>query len=560
MSHLLVSNVVNKEKLREVQKETLEYLSNCLIKSFGPYGSNSTIGNNGFAVEYTKDGKSILEHIQFMGVIENCIRQDLSSITRQVVKQVGDGTTSAILLSNEIFKGLLTIESEDNIPPHEIITNFKNVVNGIIDIIDSNKKEMTLEKVHDIAYISTNGNDVLTDYIVKIYEKYGLDVFIDVGISLNENTVIKHMDGMNLETGISDSAFINTDKNTCEIKNPKIYAFKDPIDTLEMSSLFDHIISTNIGNHIEDGCYIPTVILAPKISRDVSYYMNNILATFNKIPFSTRPPLLIIDDIFETDKYDDIIKMCGCKTFNKYIDREQRENDKKLGLVPTPENVDEFAGSCELIVSDASKTKFINPSKMKNSEGEFTQEYKSLLDYITKELDKSIENGENANVIGTYRRRLQSLKGNLVDLLIGGISAADRDSDRDLIEDAVLNIRSAVKYGYGRAANYEGFHAAMTYVNSGENKDNKIANIILDAYVSLITKLYINSHIVLEEKDEYYKVGKPYDIRTEEYDYDDKLISSIKTDMVILESISKIVTLMYTSNQFICNDIALNIY
>lgn len=563
MSHLIVSNIVEKDKFREVQKDTLEYLSNCLIKSFGPHGSNSTIGNNGFAVEYTKDGKSILDHIQFMGVIENCIRQDLSSITRQVVKQVGDGTTSAILLSNEIFKGLTELDNDKNIssaPPYTIISEFKSIVNDLIKIIESNRSEMTLEKVRDIAHVSTNGNDTLTEYIVAIYEKYGLDVFVDVGVSLNENTIIKHMDGMNLESGLLDSAFINTTKNTCEIMRPKIYAFKDPIDTAEMSSLFDEIISSNIASHIEDGNYIPTVILAPKISRDVSYYMNNILSSFNSLPIANRPPLLIIDGIFETDKFEDIIKMCGCKTFNKYIDPEQKKRDIELGLAPTRENLHEFAGECEMISSDASKTKFINPSKMKDDNGNYTIEYKSLLDFINKELNRSIEEGENANVIGTYRRRLQSLKGNLVDFLIGGISAADRDSDRDLVEDAILNIRSAVKYGYGRAANYEGFNAIMKYLEEDKNKDNPIANIIKNAYVNLIYKLYINSGIILEEPLKYYEKGVPFNIRTSDYDYNGQIISSIKTDIVILESISKIITLMFTSNQFICNDISMNIY
>lgn len=550
--NLIVSNVVSEEKLRKVQKDTLELLANYLRKSFGPYGSNTTMGNVGYAVEYTKDGKSILERISFMGVIENCIRQDIWTITKEVVKQVGDGTTSAVLLSEEVFKGLLELNIDKQ--PYQIIRDFKQTVEKISDIILSNKKEMTLDQVYDIAYLSTNGNEEIANNIRYIYETYGMDTFIDVGISLGEETVIKEMDGMNLETGISNSAYINNENNTCEIRQPRIYAFKDPVDTVEMTNFLDVIIQDNIVKQMASGEYVPTVIIAPKISRDASYYMNGIISRFNNTPIAQRPPLLIIEGIFEFDKYEDIIKMTGCKSINKYIDPDQQELDIMNGIAPTPETVHEFAGSCDLIVSDTNKTKFINPSLMRDENGNYTEEYNSLLFFINAELERSIKEGENAQTIGTYRRRLQSLKGNLIDYMIGGISAADRDSDRALIEDAVLNIRSAVNNGYGRAANYEGFNAVKRLCMQEENY---IAEIILSAYERLLTQLYSSAGITFDS-DMFFDKQLPLNIRTGEFD--NKVISSIKTDITILSAISKIVTLMYTSNQFICNDIGSNIY
>lgn len=549
---MIVSNIVPEQKLREVQKETLEILSSYLKKSFGPYGSNSTIGSNGFAVEYTKDGKTILEHIQFMGVIENCIRQDIWAITKQVVKEVGDGTTSAVVLSNEIFKGLLELKSDKQ--PYELVREFKKVVNDICEIILKRKKEMTLEQVYDIAYLSTNGNDEIATNIKNIYEEYGMDVFIDVAISLNENTMIKVMDGMNLESGLSNSAYVNNDNNTCEIRDPNIYAFRDPIDTVEMIGFLDKIISDNIISPMKTGNYTPTVIIAPRISRDTSYYLNSIINQFSKLSPNQRPPLLVIDGLFEFDKFDDIIKMAGCKGICKYIDPEQQKKDIELGIAPTPESIHEFAGTCELIISDVNKTKFINPKLMRDENGEYTREYYSLLDFIQKELNKAVAEGENATTIGTYRRRLQSIKGNLVDYLVGGISAADRDSDRALIEDAILNIRSAVTNGYGRAANYEGFSAVKQYCRQNESE---MSDLILKAYETLLTDLYASAGIVFDS-DMYFDMGLPLNIRTG--DFDTKVVSSIKTDVVILTAISKIVTLMFTSNQFICNDIANNIY
>lgn len=62
----MISNVVNKETLRRVQIETMNSLKDILLKSFGPYGSNSIIYSGKDALpRYTKDGHTILGSIQF---------------------------------------------------------------------------------------------------------------------------------------------------------------------------------------------------------------------------------------------------------------------------------------------------------------------------------------------------------------------------------------------------------------------------------------------------------------------------------------------------------------
>ena len=98
-----ITNIIKKEQLREIQSETLALLSDSLVPSFGPMGSNTTISNSSRLTQYTKDGKTILNSIQIAGDIEGTVKQDVYEITRSVVKNVGDGTTSAIILSHLIF-------------------------------------------------------------------------------------------------------------------------------------------------------------------------------------------------------------------------------------------------------------------------------------------------------------------------------------------------------------------------------------------------------------------------------------------------------------------------
>ena len=105
----IYSNIVPENKVREVQKETLDVISKALCQSFGPKGSTTAIVKNidkngvNVSVEYTKDGHSIVKNMSFIHPIERSVQDLLTELTRYVVKEVGDGTTSAIILCKTVF-------------------------------------------------------------------------------------------------------------------------------------------------------------------------------------------------------------------------------------------------------------------------------------------------------------------------------------------------------------------------------------------------------------------------------------------------------------------------
>ena len=140
------SNVIGTTKLREVQSETLEALADFLKPSFGPNGSNTTIGGVNKLTQYTKDGKTILRDIELFGEIENTVKQDIYEVTRNVVKKVGDGTTSAIILSHLIFERLK--EFKTDMTPFQLMREFQSTVGEISKAIRSKAKELEIGRVH----------------------------------------------------------------------------------------------------------------------------------------------------------------------------------------------------------------------------------------------------------------------------------------------------------------------------------------------------------------------------------------------------------------------------
>ena len=581
-----VNNIVKGKDLRRVQQETLHILKESLSNTFGPNGSTTMIKRApGEFANTTKDGHTVLSNIRFTnaGIIETTVVEEINELTRHIVKTVGDGTTSAIILSSIIFDYLVDTKLEGH--PSAIIRAFKEAVEEIIEKIDTYKKEeVTLDDIYNIALTSTDNNTEIAGYLRDIYREFGNDVFIDVGISNDEDTKIKYYNGTTLKAGYADPVMItNQLKGTAEMPTPMIYIFRDPIDTPDMVNLMNAIIKQNIVDPFNEtrnvNACVNTVIMAPKISSDLAQTMNEIIMSMHQYKF----PLLIITNIFSEDVYEDLIVLTGAKPINRYIDPALQQIDIENGKAPTMENITTFAGTTELIVSDAVTTKFIRPANMyREGTDEYTQEFNNLIKALEAELQMAYENNESLNVTGRLKRRINSLKANMVEFLIGGVTVSDRDSVRDLVEDAVKSLRSACQNGIGNGSNFEGLRASGELLKKqwdndvafilNETEENMFKRtptlkeacieIISNAYVSLLTTLYEVSGYNEEEIEKIFKKMNTencaYNIRTNECD--GKVLTSIESDKIILSTISKIITLMYTSNQFLLPDPVFNQY
>lgn len=575
------NNIVSNDTVKAIQLKTLREISLSLSKTFGPMGSNTMLvtGNNPntLKVEYTKDGHKTLGSILYRDPISMATQKELVAVTGHTEHIVGDGTTSATILSYLIYDGLLRVlKKYPNTPPYNLIRIFKKLVADIQENIMSKKWDITLEDIYKICMISTNGDEELSRQLQSIYRDFGFDVDIEVGIASGAESLLKTYDGCTINTGYVDAAFINRpDNGTSEIRNPSIYYFEDSIDTPEMISLFEKIIHHNIMEPIANqDDPIPTVIFAPKFSRDMSALFQRLVdylySYHNQGIDSQKPPLLIVTNLCGADTYivDDICHLCGCKTIHKYIDPKIQEDDIKKELAPTLDTVHTFCGHADMIVSDQEKTKIINPKFMyeltENGAAQVpSNTYNSIVDLLESQYKKAKANNATAGELATYRKRMRALKGNLVEYLVGGISLGDRESKKDSIVDAVKNCASAAIHGVGYAANFEGKRAAQEVVLScSDDLENDIALVISGAYNSVTVLLYST---VFDSKDEVISkimtadsVGCPMNFYTMEFDK--SVISSIMTDVEILNAISKLITIMATSNQCLLQAPDLNIY
>lgn len=567
-----VSNIVPRDVFREVQLETMQRVSEALANSFGPAGSTTLIRSGmdekdtGVSA-YTKDGHRILSSIKFSKPIEMSILDDLKDITRNTVKTVGDGTTSAVMLSAAIFEAMNTLSAGSR--DKYYAECLKDIVKSACEVIAESGRECTLEDIYQIAYISTDGNKEVSQNIYDLYKKFGMNVFIDVGISNTPETTLKTYDGLTIQAGYFDPCFINVEGDSlCTLKNANIYIFEDAINTPEMLNFCYKIIEDNILTPFQKyDEYLkkkdmkkadkalqdvkPTVVFTPSFGRDIRSRMDNILELMSRTQVAGRPPILIVTNITDMDRLSDLAELSGAKMIKNYINPDVQKEDIEKGLAPTMETISKwFGGKADLVSADMNTTKIVNPQLMFNSDGSYSDRYNALLKGLEAQLSQYEETKTELTEMNKLRRRIQSLKCNLVEYLVGGISYTDRDALKDAVEDAVLNCRSAAEQGVGRAANYEGYWAIKKLLSEDNNLDKGLLQSILNAYVKVIAAIY---H---EDPDSFLISEEPYNMMGG----DVKVLSSIKTDQVILEAISQIVGLMFRTNQFICSSPSYNTY
>lgn len=583
-----ISNVVSGERLKQVQEETLKTLAEYLAPTYGPMGSYTQIiggsDQDSTFAKYSKDGLTVLSKILFNRPIETSIKTEIEEICRYVESRVGDGTTSAVILSQLIFSKLLQIQQKHNVPPHELRTAFDNVVDIVKKSIRKKGREINCNDIYDICMISTNGNKEVSGNIADIYRNYEMNVDINVEISPTTESMLKEYDGITFDEGYSDPAYVNNRAtNTADIHNASVYLFEDPADDVHMISLFEKILHHNILEQISNNQMpIPTVIMCPRLSRDSISMLNKIVEAL--YAYDTRgitnqkPQVLVITNylgIGEGIAYD-IGKLCGCKGIRKYINEETEKKDQESGDAPTIDTVCEnFAGHAELVSADSKRTKFLNPEAMvKNPEI-----YTSLISFLENELVVAKERAEDRVYIAGIKERLKRLKNNNVDYYVGGIAISDRDALRDLVIDAVKNCRSACSNGVGFAANFEGLRASFNLIPKleklGESQlDIDIAICLFQAYFDAAKILYGSAisdkkKVTTIIRDSLERFEMPFDLNKIENLKDNgisinaggnSVLCSIETDIEILEAVKKIIGLMASSNQCILQSTAINTY
>ena len=542
------SNIINNEEYIEKVRYTLETISDSLSKSLGYYGSNTIIEDkiNGHII--TKDGYTILKQIKFDDPISSTILDIIRNISRDLVEEVGDGSTSSIVIANNLFGKINNLLKTRNVPMKIVLESLEKIENDLITAIKKSSKKINkknFKKLKSIASISNNNDSRLGEMIYDIYKAIGKDGFIYIEKSHIEEDYFEILNGIELKRGLISKSFANQlNKREFIANEPFILLCNDRLDSTDLNLMVD-MVGNLTAEHMK-----PIVIIAKSFSVEfVSCW------ELNK---RNNPNLNIalVDFSFASfDKYEefeDLAIYTGATIYNK-----------KDG--ETPDRFYNLLGKCDKIIIDESTTKIIN--------GNFNQ---NDLDKRIEEIESNISdiktNFANSRSYEKDLFRLQTRKANLKSKIakfyIGGKTDIEKENKKYLIEDSISACRSALNYGYVSGGNLTIPKLIKNgkLDSSGYNEfELELVNQIYETFLDCYKQVLKNSQLFNDDKIETICENcvenlMIYNLKKRDFESDifTDIINSSMTEIKILKSVFSIIGLIATSNQFISKNILLN--
>lgn len=498
--------------------------------------------------------------------------------------------------------------------PKVINNTIKRVVDVLCERIAKDAEPVTdenyLNVVERIASIATNENAKYTKMITEIYKNYGKDININLEMnSLAEDEVIARDDMYESTCKVLDSAFFNRDKY-CDIDNPIILMFDHVLEGKYWDlvlAVYNYIAQPQQRQLLViapgyDDFYLDSVRADIMKQMDAAKLKSQALRNFPIVHIRNY----LTSFLEEREMYLDLAALLGAtaltpkaaddaytifKNYEKNLAVEYnklRQDPAKIKeaneYVNTHANKctelkEIFAnavGTCGLVSAGVKFTYFSKFTPGINPLLE-TRKQNALIDLQEKEA-KYAEEIIPATDLIRARTRYNRITCKFVTIKVGGANEMEKVLNNDSVDDAIKAAKSAIRYGYNEGCNYAIIRAAYLYEKENTYTDNikigddsgtiieqrchlstlelTILHAISKAFINVYKRVLRNG-IGTEEKvneiaEALYDSSKGvYNLATNQYDQEDAVINSSKTDIEILKGAIEMVSIVLTCNQYI---------
>lgn len=228
---------------REKILNGVNQLADAVKVTLGPCGRN-VMYDKGFRVAITKDGVSVAKQIELKDPQENLGAQAVKEVASKTADIAGDGTTTATVLTQAIYKeGNKYIAAGAN--PMELKRGIDKAVSKIVGEIKAQAITVNSKKeIEQVATISANSDSYIGQQIAEAMEKVGRDGVITVEEAKGTENELVVVEGMQFDRGYVSSYFVtDSEKMTATLENPlillvekKVSSMKPLVPVLEMAA------------------------------------------------------------------------------------------------------------------------------------------------------------------------------------------------------------------------------------------------------------------------------------------------------------------------------------
>ncbi len=214
----------------------VEKLAAAVKSTLGPRGRNAIIDKSWGGPTVTKDGVTVAEEIELLDKTENMGAKLVREAASKTSKVAGDGTTTATVLTEAIFK-----EAFRNLAagadPMSLNRGIQKAVLAAVEKLGTLAKPVAIAKKNDIvnvAAISANNDLEIGKKMAEAFMRVGKDGVITVEEGKSLETVVEYVEGMQFDRGFLSPHFVTDQDNmVCELDNTYILVFEDKISSVQ---------------------------------------------------------------------------------------------------------------------------------------------------------------------------------------------------------------------------------------------------------------------------------------------------------------------------------------
>ncbi|MBN1213583.1 MAG: chaperonin GroEL [candidate division Zixibacteria bacterium] len=409
MSKLIEYNVEARNKL----KIGVDKLANAVKVTLGPRGRNVALDKKFGSPTITKDGVSVAREIELEDNFEDMGAQMVKEVASKTSDIAGDGTTTATIIAQAIFReGLKNVTAGHN--PMSIKRGIDMAVNSVCEEIKNMSKPVdNKNEISQVGTISANNDKQIGDLIAEAMEKVGKDGVITVEEAKTAETTLDVVEGMQFDRGYVSPYFV-TDPDNMEA------VLEDPL----------------------------ILIHDKKISN-----MKDLLPILEKVAQQGRPMFIIAEDIegealatLVVNKLRGTIKVAAVKAPG-FGDRRKAMLEDVAILTGGKVISEELGFKLEnAVLNDLGTAKKINIDKDNTTivEGSGNKgDIKARIGQIKKQIDDSTSDYDREKL----QERLAKLAGGVAVINVGAATETEMKEKKARVEDALHATRAAVEEG-----------------------------------------------------------------------------------------------------------------
>lgn len=481
------------EDARNRMLKGVDILANSVKVTLGPKGRNVVISKSFGAPRITKDGVTVAKEIELEDNFENMGAQMVREVASKTNDLAGDGTTTATVLAQSIFReGVKAVAAGMN--PMDLKRGIDKAVNAVVENIKATSKKISKgSEIAQVGTISANGEKEIGDLIAEAMAKVGNEGVITVEEAKSFGTELEVVEGMQFDRGYLSPYFItNADKMVCEMESPYILLFDKKLSSLQpMLPILEAVMQNGK----------PLLIVAEDVEGEA-------LATLvvNKLRGGLKVAAVKAPGFGDRRKamLEDIAILTGGEVISEDLGNKlENTTVKQLGKAK------------RVRITKDDTTIIGGAGDKKEIEARISQ-IKAQIEETTSDYDKE-----------KLQERLAKLAGGVAILRVGGATEVEVKERKDRVDDAVHSTRAAVEEGI-----VAGGGCALLYSKEvlkkvkAENRDEQVGiDIINRALEAPIRQIVENAGV-----EGSIVVGKLLDQADKNHGYDAQ--SGKYTDMV----------------------------